>query len=174
MNLFRIDFQEVYERHLCRHGHFGINVLHLVVVLVIYVALFGIVGAVVDRIAPDNRFLILLCLTLPWFVLVLKNCPLRVGCATAVIVLLLLGAYAVLPPVPVWIWPILIFAMHHFQQYSHKIYPMRRDMSRFADKYRKGPLLFVLLLVYELPILVNYLLFGRSDWVPGRSEIVEA
>lgn len=174
MNLFRIDFQEVYERHLCRHGHFGINVVHLVVVLVIYVAVFGLVGAVVDRLAPDNRLLILPGLTSPWFILVLKNCPLRVSCATAVIVLLLLGTYAVLPPVPVWIWPILIFAMHHLQQYSHKIYPMRRDMSRFADKYQKGPLLFVLLLVYELPILLNYLLFGRPDWVPGRAEIVEA
>lgn len=161
MNLFRIDFQEVYERHLCRHGHFGINVLHLIVVLVIYIAIFGLVGAVVDGIAPDNRVLILLGLTLPWFILVLMNCPLRVSCATAVIVLMLLGLYAVLPRVPVWVWPVLIFAMHHFQQYSHRIYPMRRNMDRYAEKYRKGPLLFVLLLVYELPILLNYLLFGR-------------
>ncbi|HAD60129.1 MAG TPA: hypothetical protein DCG12_12865 [Planctomycetaceae bacterium] len=174
MNLFRIDFQEVYERHLCRHGHFGINVLHLIVVLVIYIAIFGLVGAVVDRIAPDNRVLILLGLTLPWFILVLMNCPLRVSCATAVIVLMLLGLYAVLPRVPVWVWPVLIFAMHHFQQYSHRIYPMRRNMDRYAEKYRKGPLLFVLLLVYELPILLNYLLFGRPDWVAGCSEIVDA
>ena len=168
MNLFRINFEELYQRHLCRHGHFGINILHLIVVLAIYVALFGIAGSVVKRIAPERELPILLGLTLPWFFTVLCNVPLRVSAATAVTVLLLLATYAALPMIPVWIWPIVIFAMHHFQQYSHKIYPMRRDMSRFAEKYRKGPLLFVLLLVYELPILLNYLLFGKVDWIPGR------
>ena len=36
------------------------------------------------------------------------------------------------------------------------------DMHEFADKYRKGLSLFVLLAVYELPILINFLVFdGR-------------
>ena len=175
MNLFKIDFQELYERHLCRHGHFGINVLHIVVVFAIYIAIFGLVGWIVRQFAPENEHIILLVMTLPWFALVLINVPLRVSISTAVTVVALLGAYAALPKsIPVWIWPIVIFAMHHFQQYSHKIYPMRRDMTRFADKYRKGLMLFVLLLFYELPILLNYLLFGKPDWVPGRAEIVEA
>ena len=63
--------------------------------------------------------------------------------------------------------------MHHFQQWNHKVYQMHRDMSAFDATYRKGPHLFVLLLVYELPILLNYLLFGRSDWVHGRTVVNE-
>jgi hypothetical protein len=39
-------------------------------------------------------------------------------------------------------------------------------MTAFNAKYRKGPALFVLLSLYELPILLNYLVFGRRDWRP--------
>ena len=179
MNMFRLDFQEVYERHLCRHGHFGINVLHLLVVLVIYLSLFGIAGSIVNLIAPENEFVILLCLTIPWFFLVVANVPFRVSIVTAITVLLIHGSYVGLSTalpfrVPVWVWVPLIFAMHWFQQYSHKIYRMHRDMTRFKDKYPKSRYLFTLLLVYELPILLNYLAFGRGDWVHGRHEIDEA
>jgi hypothetical protein len=37
-------------------------------------------------------------------------------------------------------------------------------MTAFNRKYRKGPVLFVLLLFYELPLLLNYLLFDRKNW----------
>jgi hypothetical protein len=33
-------------------------------------------------------------------------------------------------------------------------------MAEFAGKYQKGPKLALLLAVYELPILLNYLLFA--------------
>jgi hypothetical protein len=38
-------------------------------------------------------------------------------------------------------------------------------MSAFDDKYKKGKVLFALLALYELPILLQYLAFGRKDWV---------
>jgi len=50
---------------------------------------------------------------------------------------------------------------------------MHRDMSEFEDTYRKGPKLFVILLMYELPILLNYLLCGQADWTFGRGRITE-
>ena len=172
MNVFRINFDEIYRRHLRRHGHFGINILHLLAVVGIYISVFGLAGFVVKLIDADHAIQILLGLTLPWFLVVAFNVPFRVTVVTGLFVLLLLAGYRVLPEVPFWMWIILIFAMHRFQQWSHNVYHMHRDMSEFSDKYSKGFVLFVLLLVYELPILLNYLLFGRPDWVMGRERIV--
>jgi hypothetical protein len=42
-------------------------------------------------------------------------------------------------------------------------------MTEFDKKYWKGATLFILLSLYELPILLNYLCFGRKDWVTGHS-----
>ena len=172
MNLFRINFDEIYRRHLCRHGHFGINILHLLAVVGIYISIFGLVGAVIQRIDAAHEREILLGLTLPWFLVVAFNVPVRVTVATGLFVLLLLAGYNALPAVPFWAWIILIFVMHRFQQWSHSVYHMHRDMSEFSQKYRKGFVLFVLLLVYELPVLLNYLLFGSRDWVMGREAVV--
>ena len=40
MNVLSADFQELYERHLCRHSQFGINVAHLACVVGTYLAYF--------------------------------------------------------------------------------------------------------------------------------------
>ena len=37
-------------------------------------------------------------------------------------------------------------------------------MTVFRQKYTKGPVLFVILLFYEVPLLLNFLLWGRRDW----------
>ena len=42
MNLFKVNFLELYERHLCRHSQYGINVIHLISVIGSYLALFAI------------------------------------------------------------------------------------------------------------------------------------
>ena len=42
MNPFRVNFQELYARHLCRHSQYGINVIHVAAVFGIYLALAGI------------------------------------------------------------------------------------------------------------------------------------
>lgn len=53
---------------------------------------------------------------------------------------------------------------HRFQLWSHRRYSLHRDMSEFKTKSRKGSYLFILLAVYELPILLYYLIAGRRDW----------
>lgn len=162
--LFRINFEDLYRRHLCRHGPFAINVLHLVAVVGIYISLFGIVDGVLAAGSFTSRSSILVGLIVPWFLVVVKNVPLKVSIATAVFVTMLLIAFRMLPTIPVWIWPMLIIAMHQFQQFSHRIYHMERDMADFDRRYPKGRSRFVLLLIYELPILLNYLCYGRKDW----------
>ena len=42
LTFFRIEFSELYARHLCRHSQFGNNVVHLMAVFGTWFALFGI------------------------------------------------------------------------------------------------------------------------------------
>ena len=173
MNLFRIDFDELYRRHLCRHGQLGINVLHLLAFVGIYVAVYGIACSAIPFEAPLRVAGTLVALSVPWFLLVARNVPLRVFSATGLFTLVLVAISTTLARVPLWYWPIQIVLMHYFQQWSHRVYRMHRDMSSFNQTYVKGPQLFVLLLIYELPILLNYLLYCHSDWVRGTECVIE-
>src|SRR5262249_652484 len=151
MNLFYIDFQELYRRHLCRHSQFGINVLHLIAVAGIYLALYAIAFAL-----PVSKWILGVALGI-YFALLIFNVPFRVWLANLAFMLLLLSLYLALPQVNVWVWVVSILVWHRFQVWNHKVYDKHDDMGEFQGKYRKGPALFVLLSVYELPILLNYL-----------------
>lgn len=72
-------------------------------------------------------------------------------------------AFLALPEVPVWVHILLLFAWHRFQVWQHRIYDKSLDMTEFTEKYRKGFALFVLLAIYELPILLNFLVFDRRN-----------
>lgn len=161
MNLLEVNFGELYRRHLCRHSQLGINVLHLVAVLGIYFSLFGIVFAL-----PAAGWIVGAVLT-AYFLLLVANIPFRVWIATVLTIGLLLSAFLAIPRVPpsyVWIYVVMILAWHRFQVWNHRVYHHSHSMDAFTDKYRKGFLLFVLLAVYELPILLNYLVFDRQNW----------
>jgi hypothetical protein len=160
MNLFKINFRELYERHLCRHSQFGINVIHLASVIGIYLALFALLAPLLN-----SNYWVLSLLTLPYFVTLAFNVPFRVLVASAVFMALVFGLLVSLPEMPIWLALILIVVSHKVQTLSHRFYDKELDMTEFNKKYKKGPVLFVLLLVYELPILLNYLLFGRRNWV---------
>ncbi|HEY7314533.1 MAG TPA: hypothetical protein VH643_34615 [Gemmataceae bacterium] len=80
----------------------------------------------------------------------------------AATLLFLIGFFALfflLPCIPLWISLLVLVLSHEIQQWSHKIYTAEYDMTAFKEKYRKGLLLFLLLSLYELPILLNYLVF---------------
>jgi len=158
MNPLHADFQELYRRHLCRHSQFGINVLHLVGVAGIYVALYAIAFAL-----PGSVWIIGIGLAAYLSVLAL-NIPVRLLIANTIFVLLLLGLYLALPQISVWVYIVLIFVWHRFQIWNHKIYDKHHDMHEFEGKYQKGPKLFALLSIYELPMLLNYLVFDRRSW----------
>lgn len=161
MNLVKVNFDELYRRHLCRHSQFGINVLHLVAVIGIYFSLFGIAFAL-----PAGAWIVGTVLA-PYFLLLLANIPFRVWIATVLTIGLLLSAFLAIPRFPptyVWVYVVMILAWHRFQIWNHRVYDRSHAMDAFSEKYRKGFLLFVLLAVYELPILLNYLVFDRQNW----------
>jgi hypothetical protein len=169
MNILRINFEELYQRHLCRHGQFGINVWHIIAVYGVYYSLCSLVSIAVrsllPQITPASQCGVLILLCIPYFFVLLRNIPLPLLLLTVLSLLLLIAAAIATPSIPFWLHLILIPAWHRVQLLSHRHYTRHQDMSAFDQTYRKGWTLFALLAFYELPILLQYLALGRKDWV---------
>lgn len=169
MNILRINFDELYQRHLCRHGQFGINVWHIIAVYGVYFSLCSLatiaISSVLSQTTPTVQFFVLFLLFIPYFAVLLRNIPIPVFMLTFLSLVLLSTAAMAIPGIPFWLHLILIPAWHRLQLLSHRHYTRHQDMSAFNQTYRKGWTLFVLLAVYELPILLQYLAFSRKDWV---------
>src|SRR5215471_12706853 len=76
MNIAKVNFQELYERHLCRHSEYGINVIHLATVVVSYFAIFGLLA----KLVYPAWWLALF--PVPYFAMVAVNLPWRVLAAS--------------------------------------------------------------------------------------------
>jgi hypothetical protein len=159
LSILRINFRELYERHLCRHSQFGNNVAHVLTMGGSYLAIFGLLAAILP-----GPWWVLWLVPLPWVILMAVNVPWPQLLVSVLVLAGILALLQALPPVPFWIWLLMIPLCHYLQNVSHKFWTIERDMTAYKKKYQKGPKLFCLLLVYELPILVNYLVFGRRDW----------
>ena len=169
MNILRIDFEELYQRHLCRHGQPGINLWHIIAVYGVYLSICSLAASAVRLLLPQLMWAGQTCLLglmfSPYLGVLLRNVPARVIFLTILSVIVLIPAAVSTPFIPFWMHLILIPAWHRVQLISHRRYTIHRDMSKFDVRYRKGWTLFLLLAVYELPILLRYLAFGRKDWV---------
>lgn len=166
MNLLRINFDDLYERHLCRHSQLGINVGHMLCIIGTYLALFGILYNLTE--SPG----LILGLMLPYLAVLAFNIPFRVFAALLVFLTLFFAAFFALPMQPLWLSALVIAVLYKIQNASHKIWNIEKDMTEFNKKYPKGVTLFFLLSLYELTILLNYLCFDRKSWatVPERVE----
>src|SRR5262245_1646448 len=155
MRLVIVEFDELYARHLCRHSQFGINVVHLAALFVVWYAVYGLLFWLTG---------IEWTLAIPAVVYVAAlapNVPLRVLIATALFVGLIIAAVLTLPQPPFWVYLIMIPVAYKIQSWSHSSYTAATDMTEFDRKYRKGSaVLFVVLLLYEVPIIMNYLFFA--------------
>ena len=160
MSLLHVEFDELYARHLCRHSQFGINVVHLA-------ALFGIwyaVYAIVYRLT--GTFWAPVALAAAYLAVLAPTVPARVLAATGLFVGVLVVALLPLADLPHWAVALLLLAIplcYKLQAQSHKWFPVERDMTEFNKKYRKGFVLFVVLLFAEVPIALNYLVFDRKN-----------
>jgi hypothetical protein len=178
MNVWSVNFRELYERHLCRHSQFGINVIHLAAVVGTYLALYGILFGLVQGLGHvlasaglaygllESKW-VLVPITVPYLVILAVNIPVRLFLATVMFLGLFFVAFVALPQLPIWaIWAYLvgIVVFYKIQAWSHQIYNKEKDMTEFNKKYEKGFHLFILLSIYELPILLCYLVFGQRDW----------
>jgi len=171
MNLLRVDFREIYARHLCRHSQLGINVGHLAALFGVWFGVYGAIYCLMRSpwapVAMAGAYL--LC--------VAPSLPLRVTCMVAVFLAVLVLALLRIPLLPIWaFWAylILIPLCYRFQNWNHKVYNLEKDMTLFKQKYAKGRVLFVLLLFYEVPLLINFLVFGRKDWATSAAQAQSA
>jgi hypothetical protein len=158
LSLWRVDFADLYARHLCRHSQFGINVAHLAALFgvwyAVYAALYGLVRLEWLPVALAAAYLAAVAL----------NAPLRVVAATALFLALFLGAVYWLPALPLWAYLVMIPVFYKLQAWSHKVFTVEQDMTEFNKRYPKGFVLFVVLLIYEVPLALNYLVFDRKRW----------
>src|SRR5262249_8874723 len=92
------------------------------------------------------------------------NVPPRVLAATTVFMALFVAAILWLPPLPWWAYAVMVPVFYKLQSWSHRLWNVERDMTEFNLLYPKGGVLFVVLLFYEVPIVLNYLVFDRKTW----------
>lgn len=150
--LFRVEFEELYQRHLCRHSQFGINVIHLIALFGAWYSLYGLIHWLSPF--PWGIF----ALGTSFLVLAAPNLPVRVLLMTLLFVASVCTTAYVAKIPWVWVYPMLFLAFYKIQGWSHQIYTVEHDMTIFNNKYRPGKLLFLILLIYEVPIVLNYLI----------------
>jgi hypothetical protein len=158
LTLLRVDFADLYARHLCRHSQFGINVVHLTALFGVWFGVYGFIHALVGVVWVP------VALAAAYLVLVALNASLRVCLATAVFLVLFVAAVLGLPELPIWVYALLVPVCYKLQAWSHKLFTIAADMTEFNKRYPKGFVLFVVLLVYEVPLVLNYLLFDSRSW----------
>src|SRR5262249_30897196 len=128
LSLWKVNFQELYERHLCRHSQYGLNVAHLATVVGCYLGLFAVAQWLVD--SPW----VLLAIPVPYFLVLAFNVPLRVLLASLVFVAAFFALFFALPPLPLWLAVLLVPVCHILQNWSHRIWTRERDMTQFKGK----------------------------------------
>jgi hypothetical protein len=153
-----VEFDELYARHLCRHSQWGINVAHLLALLATW---FGVYGAIHWLVRSEW---VLVGLAAGYLLVMVPNLPIRVWVASAAFMAGLIALVLWAPLLPIWAYLLLIPICYKLQAWSHRLFNVARDMTEFDKKYRKGPVLFVVLLIYEVPLVLNYLLFDRKSW----------
>jgi hypothetical protein len=165
MNPLRANFSELYERHLCRHSQYGINVIHFISLLGTYWALYGFALSLIGSIWP------LLGLGALYAAILAFNVPVRVLLLSVLCLTLFFVALAALPVLPFYIYPLTIYPFYKLQAVSHRFYAKAYDMTYFNQKYPKSFSLFILLSTYELPLQLNALFLDRNRQprsVPGQ------
>jgi hypothetical protein len=165
MSLHSIEFQELYARHLCRHSQFGINVAHLLALFGTWFGVYGFVHWLLrSEWAPVGLATwVPIGMAAAYLAAVAINVPVRVTVATALFLAVFLAAVFWLPELPLWAYLLMIPVFYKLQAWSHKWFNVEQDMTEFNKKYEKGLVLFIVLLFYEVPLVLNYLIFDRKS-----------
>jgi hypothetical protein len=167
LSLLHFDFCDLYARHLGRHSQFGINVAHLGA---LYGMWFGVYATVYQAALLLNLpagWLILVAMALTYLALVAINAPSHITLVTAVFLAVFVASVLALPRLPGWSIPAFLFMVPVFyklQAWSHKVWSVAADMTEHNRRFPPGRALTSILLIYEVPICLNYLMFRRQDW----------
>lgn len=167
LSLLRVDFDDLYARHLGRHSQFGINVAHLAALYGMWYGVYGAVYEAILLLGFKAGWIAIVTMALAYLALVSVNAPYRVSVATAAFLAFFVASVLALPTLPTWsiaVFVLMIPLFYKFQAWSHKIWTVGADMTEFNKRFPPGRALNSILLVNEVPICLNYLLFRRQDW----------
>jgi hypothetical protein len=158
LTLLNVDFDDLYARHLCRHSQLGINIVHLLALVGVWLGVYALVLELTHLVWLN------LVLAIGYIMLVAVNAPPRIIVATGLFMALFVTLVAWVPHLPLWVYPLIIIVCYQIQSFSHKVFTKATDMTEFNERYPKGRVLFVVLLVYEVPMLLQYLCFDWKRW----------
>jgi hypothetical protein len=167
LSLLHVDFDDLYARHLGRHSQFGINVAHLAALFGLWFGGYATLYQAILLLGPPDGWLIIVALGLTYLAFVAINAPYHVWLATAVFMTFFVASVVALPQLPSWsflAFVLMVPACYKIQSWSHKIWTAAADMTEFNKRIPPGRTLNLILLIYEVPICLNYLFFRRTDW----------
>jgi hypothetical protein len=167
LSLRHVEFDDLYARHLGRHSQFGINVAHLAALYGLWFGVYAVIYQAVLHAGLPGGWVIIVALAATYLALVVMNAPSHVSFAAAVFLAFFVASVLALPKLSGW-WSLGLFAMipvfYKIQSWSHKIWTVAADMTKFSGQFPPGRTLSSILLIYEVPICLNYVLFRRQDW----------
>lgn len=167
LRLLHFSFDGLYARHLGRHSQFGINVAHLAALYGMWFGVYGAISQAARHLELPAWWLIPIAMAFAYLIMVAINAPAHVSAATAVFLAFFVASIIALPLLSAW-WIIgfvaLVPIFYKLQAWSHKVWNTAADMSEFNRRLPPGSTLTMILLLYEVPICLNYLIFNRQDW----------
>ncbi len=167
LSLRHVDFDDLYARHLGRHSQFGINVAHVVALYGLWYGVYAAIDQAARHLGAPMTWPILATMAIAYLAVVSINAPARNVVVTAIFMAIFVASVLVLPTLPIWSIPLFLAmspAFYKFQAWNHKIWTRAADMSEFNKRFPPGKDLNMILLMYEIPICLNYLIFHREDW----------
>src|SRR5262245_10616303 len=123
MSLLRVDFAELYARHLCRHSQLGINVVHLAALFAVWFGVYGFLYWL------TQSAWVPIALACAYLAVVALNAPPKVIVATAAFLVLFLAAVLGLPELPFWVYLVLVPVFYKIQSWSHRVWTVAEDMT---------------------------------------------
>ena len=168
MSLLGVEFDELYARHLCRHSQFGINVAHLAA---LFGTWFGVYGAVYWLFRTE-WLPVAHGSGLPGRARAQRADPRTMAASRhSFSVALMVAASARCRCCRVWAyladdpWSATSFSRLEPQVVKANV---EHDMTEFNPEVheRIRPVRRTGLLFYEVPIVLNFLLFGQKRWGP--------
>jgi len=167
VSLLHFDFAELYARHLGRHSQFGINVAHLAALYGMWFGAYAVIYQAALLLGVPGAWLIVVALAVSYLALVAVNAPYHVCIATAAFLTLFVASVLALPRLPGWsivAFLAMVPVFYKLQAWSHKIWTTAADMTEFNRRFPPGRTLASILIVYEVPTCLYYLVFRRKDW----------
>jgi hypothetical protein len=167
LSLLALDFAGLYTRHLGRHSQAGINVAHLIALYGIWFGIYASLDQGARLMHLPASWLVVVIMAAGYLATISINSPPAVIAVTTAFMALFVTSVLSLPDLPAWsivAFLALIPICYKLQSYSHRIWTKAADMSDFNKRFPPGRDLNIVLLFYEVPICLNYLVFRPMDW----------